>query len=142
MIKRSRLFVRGVFVLGAVLDGLMLIPMLVPEVGGAVFGLSGFAPSIEYRYAMGIASALMAGWTVLLIWGAIRPIERRALLAFTAVPAVSGLFGANVYAAVSGLVEWADIAATLGVLAVLFGLFVTAFLVARGQAIRSPQAGK
>lgn len=50
---------------GAILDGLMVIPMLFPKVGGLLFGIPDFNPSVNYKYAMGVGASLMAGWTVL-----------------------------------------------------------------------------
>ena len=44
-------FVRAVFITGAVLDGLTLVPMLVPGVGGAMFGIAEFS-----RTAAGVAA--------------------------------------------------------------------------------------
>ncbi len=38
----------------------------------------------DYQLAMYIAAMFMAGWTVLLAWGASKPIERRGLLLITA----------------------------------------------------------
>lgn len=40
---------------------------------------------------MGIGASLMAGWTLLLVWTACDPIERRAVLLFTAFPVLAGL---------------------------------------------------
>ena len=37
----------------------------------------------DYQLAMYVAAMFMAGWTVLLAWGALRPIERRELLLIT-----------------------------------------------------------
>jgi hypothetical protein len=37
----------------------------------------------DYQLAMYVGAMFMAGWTVLLAWGAIKPIERRDLLLIT-----------------------------------------------------------
>ena len=48
---------------------------------------------------MGIGAALMAGWTVLLLWGAANPIERRDILLLTVFPVITGILLATVVAA-------------------------------------------
>ncbi len=83
---------------GAALDGLMVIPMLFPKIGGLLFGIPGFDPGVEYRYAMGIGASLMAGWTFLLIWADRRPVERKGVLLITVFPVLFGLIIAGIYA--------------------------------------------
>lgn len=80
-IKNQIDVVRLAFYLGALTDGLAVIPiMLFPSAGIALFGGDSSQITDAYRYAMGIGASLMAGWTVLLIWGARKPVERRAVL--------------------------------------------------------------
>lgn len=69
--------------------------MLVPSIGGALFGIENFNPGGEYRYAMAVAAALMAGWTVLLLWADRKPIERRGVLLVTICPVLLGLDAAS-----------------------------------------------
>ena len=78
-------FARVACVIGGVFDALMLPPMLIPRLGGKLFGLQAFAPGPDYRYAIHVAAALMLGWTLLLFWAARRPIERAAVLPLTAI---------------------------------------------------------
>jgi len=86
------------FLVGAITDGLAIIPMVFPRIGSVLFGgdLTRLGP--EYHYAMGIGASLMAGWTALLIWGAISPIERRDILLLTLVPVITGIIAATVAA--------------------------------------------
>ena len=132
-------FVRAVFITGAVLDGLTLVPMLVPGVGGAMFGIAEFSPTPEYTYAMGLAAALMAGWTVLLIWGAVRPVQRRALLLFTVVPVVVGLLASGINVAARGFFGWADILPSVIIQSVIICLFTGTYIVARKLAQDRPR---
>lgn len=97
-------FLRFVYLFGAAFDGLTLIPMLSPSIAARMFGIAEFHPGSGYRYAIGVAAALMAGWTTLLIWGAFDPVGRRTVLLITAAPVVAGLFAAGVHAVASGLV--------------------------------------
>ncbi len=86
------------FLVGAITDGLAIIPMIFPRIGSALFGGDPSRLGAEYRYAMGIGASLMAGWTALLIWGAMDPIERRDILILTLVPVVAGIVAATVAA--------------------------------------------
>jgi len=86
------------FLIGAITDGLAIIPMAFPRIGSALFGGDSAILGAEYRYAMGIGASLMAGWTTLLLWGAINPIERRDILILTLVPVVTGIIAATVIA--------------------------------------------
>ena len=124
-------YVIAIYILGVVLDGLSIIPMVFPSVGGAMYGRDATAFGPEYRYAMYMGAALMAGWTVLLAWGAIRPVQRRALLILTVVPVIAGLLGANAFALASGAVPSAPAVRMLVMLSVLVALFTVAWLLAR-----------
>jgi hypothetical protein len=105
--------------------------MVVPTVGAAIFGIDSALVGQEYRYAIYMAAALMAGWTVLLVWGAFSPVDRRALLLMTAVPVVVGLLCATVYALWSGLIVSAAGTGTLVLQCVIIVLFSVAWLIAR-----------
>jgi hypothetical protein len=86
------------FLVGAITDALAIIPMVFPRIGSAIFGGDLTRLGAEYRYAMAIGASLMAGWTALLIWGAISPIERRDILILTLVPVIAGIIAATVAA--------------------------------------------
>jgi hypothetical protein len=44
----------------------------------------------------------MAGWTLLLAWTAQKPVERRMVMALTAVPVVAGLLAVALIGVVNG----------------------------------------
>jgi hypothetical protein len=98
------LLARIEFLVGAVTDGLAILPMLSRRVGAALFGGDPSRISADYRFAMGIGASLMAGWTVLLLWGAASPIERRDILLLTVCPVVAGIVLATAIAARRGVV--------------------------------------
>ena len=103
--KNSAILLRISYWLGAILDGFLVVPMLVPEIGGAIFGIDDFDPSQEYRYAMIIGASLMLGWTVLLLWADRKPFERKDVLLITVLPVIIGMVLAGVFAANVGVVE-------------------------------------
>lgn len=99
------LLARVAFLLGAVTDGLAILPMLSRRIGAALFGRDPSRTNHEYRYAMGIGASLMAGWTLLLLWGAASPLERRGLLVLTVFPVITGIVVATVLAVRRGVIR-------------------------------------
>ena len=102
--KNPTTLLRISYWLGAIVDGFMVIPMLSPRVGGALFGIEDFDPGDEYRYAMMIGASLMLGWTVLLLWAGRRPLERKGILLITVFPVIIGLALAGVFAVKVGMI--------------------------------------
>ena len=45
---RKLVLLRISYWLGAILDGILVIPMLFPRIGGAMFGIDHFEPGNEY----------------------------------------------------------------------------------------------
>lgn len=123
-------FLRFVYLFGATFDGLTLISMLSPTIGAKMLGIAEFHPGPDYGYAMGVAAALMAGWTALLVWGAFDPVPRRDVLLLTAAPVVTGLIAAGVYAVASGLVALSAMAPIFAFQVLGAALFVAGYRVA------------
>jgi hypothetical protein len=85
-------FIKLVYWIGIVADALWTVGLFFPEVFGILTGRDNFKPGIEIRMYLAIGGSLMAGWTLLLLWGVQRPIERRMICLLTAFPVVFGLF--------------------------------------------------
>lgn len=92
------------FWIGAITDGLAAIIMIFPELRVHLFDTENFSITHNYRYALGMAAALMTGWTVLLIWGSLKPIERKGLLIITVFPVIVGIVIAQLYAVSVGYI--------------------------------------
>ncbi len=90
---------RFAFIVGAVTDGLALIPMLVPSVAEQLWGFHD--TSNASYYAASSAAALMLGWTALCAWAALCPMERRFVAPMTML-VVAGLAAAEVVGVSSG----------------------------------------
>ncbi len=75
------------FILGAIMDGGIALTWFLIAFGiklpNILNGYLGTGP--DYQLAMYIGAMFMAGWTVILAWGAIKPVERRGLLLITAI---------------------------------------------------------
>lgn len=99
---------RLAFWYGFVLDAVSAVQMGFPGLSARLIGSAGIVISPEYRMAMWFAAALMVGWTILLAWGAMKPIERHAILPFTMV-VIAGIQSSLLYAVHAGLLPLAII---------------------------------
>jgi hypothetical protein len=90
--KNDLFIIKISYVVGIIADGLWTIALFFPKVFSIITNNPNFAPEIEARLIMGIAGSLMLGWTLLLIWAFLKPIERRFILLLTAFPVVFCLF--------------------------------------------------
>jgi hypothetical protein len=112
------------FIVGAVTDGLAVLPMLIQPLAKVLWGFDDI--STPYRFAMGYSASLMLGWTTLLIWAYKKPLERKAVAAFT-VLVVYGFIVAEVFAVFSGQLEVWRMVPTWVLQAVLLSLFAGGF---------------
>ena len=111
--KNKIMLLRFSYWLGAILDGLFALDMSYVTLIGSnsiltnIFTRNEFlVGGLSYRYALGIAAAMMWGWTFLLIWADRKPVERKFILPLTVFPVVIGLLGNNVFAVLNGLVDF------------------------------------
>jgi hypothetical protein len=74
------------FIIGAIIDGWISVSWFLIaagwEIPNILNGYTGSGP--DYRLAMYVAGMFMACWTLLLAWGALKPVERRGLLLIAA----------------------------------------------------------
>jgi len=113
---------RFVFAVGAIADGLAIVPLLSPKVSSLLWGL----PDVADGFFRGYAATLMLGWTILLAWAYRRPEERAPVAAFTAI-VIHGLALTELVAAFAGSVAWLRVAPTLALQGVLVAMFAFAF---------------
>ncbi len=132
MEKRIR-WLRISYWTGAVIDGLAALQLLLPNIFAATNQLPDFHPSIEYRYATGMAASLMLGWTCLLLWANRRPLERKGVLVITIVPVILGLVVTEIWAVWSGFIALGALVPTWILQAALIALFAYSYLHAPGS---------
>lgn len=126
---------------GAIVDAVSIPPMLSPRLASAMLGIEGFDPPVEYRYAMYVAAALMAGWTALLLWADRRPMERRGVLMLTVFPVVAGMLCASTYAGSTGFVGWARLTPMYVAPAVVVVLYLAAYVHTTPRRLALPSSG-
>ncbi|HEX2995765.1 MAG TPA: hypothetical protein VHP14_13150 [Anaerolineales bacterium] len=130
MDKKIR-FIKTVYWIGAIFDGLMIPPLLSTKIVGVMFRIPNFNPGISFHYASAIGAALMAGWTVLLIWAAGNPVERRDIMLFTLFPVLTGLTLAGIYPVIHGMITLGNMVPMWISQGILFIIGITAYLQAR-----------
>lgn len=84
-------FIKIVYIVGIILDGLMGFDMfLYTFLGISIYLQNQNIPisNSSTQPVMMIGTALMMGWTILLLWGLQKPIERKGTLIITAFPVV------------------------------------------------------
>ncbi len=79
------------YIVGIILDGLLGIDMILYSFfGTSIFLQTQKIPisNSNTQPVMMMGTALMVGWTILLLWGLLKPIERKDILIITAFPVV------------------------------------------------------
>ena len=92
MKNRPLFWIKFPYYLGIVADALWGIALLFPQIFISITGRPDMEFDFQTRQIMAIGGILLIGWTCLLIWGLMKPIERRMVILLTAFPVVFGLF--------------------------------------------------
>ena len=95
-------FIKRIYLLGIVLDGLWVIILAIPSLYKIVTNNPSFEITTRIYSLFIIAASLMLGWTILLFLGYKKPIERRFILLLTAYPVVLGIFIAALISFLNG----------------------------------------
>ena len=124
------LYLRICFLTGAILDAFFVLPLMFPKLAGFIVGIDNYNPDTMTMYMMNVGAALMAGWTGILFWAAIKPIERKGIIPITIFPLLSGLIAAGIYFYISGGIQLEKILPLLMVSVILIisqsiGYFIT-----------------
>ena len=126
---------KEMFIIGAILDGLVAVVMLTPSLEALAWGFEEPVLDPGYRFAMSFGAALMVGWTALLVWAAAKPAERRVVAPLTML-VVLGLMLAEILGMASGFLPalrvWVLVASQVMLLVGLAFAFRTAPPVAGG----------
>jgi hypothetical protein len=115
---------RTAFLAGALTDALALVPLLSPFFASLLWGWHDTSP--VGTFANGYAASLMLGWTVLLLWAARRPVERRFVAPLTII-VIDGLVATEILAVARGSMPVVRMAPTWLLQAALLVLFAAAY---------------
>jgi len=126
MLSKKLVFIKVSYCIGIIADFVTCIPLIFPEIAKKMFGLEDISITDEYLYVSRIAAALMLGWTFLLFWALLRPIERRGVLFLTLVPVMCGLVTAGILAVTSGLIPGSNMVPVW----ILNGIIVVVYVLA------------
>lgn len=126
-------WLRAAFLLGAATDAGAVIPMFHAGMAKLLWGFDDVDG--KYRFAMRLGASLMAGWTVLLLWAARKPIQRRSVALMT-IQVIAGIVVAEIVAVKNGEMELGKAAPSWILQAALSGLFIYGYLAAREEAAR------
>jgi hypothetical protein len=95
--------------IGIVADAAATVLLFSPAIANFAFQQQPFEISAAYLYVSRIAGALMVGWTVLLFWAQLKPIERADILLITLFPVVTLLAVAAVLVAKSNQISFSSL---------------------------------
>ena len=84
---KSNSMLKFMFILGAVVDGAIAVSWFLIASGWEIPNiLNGYTGAgADYQLAMYVGAMFMAGWAILLAWGALKPVARRDLLLITSI---------------------------------------------------------
>jgi len=128
--KNPVLLLKFSYIIGAILDALVAIQMFSPDILTLTTGVSSFAPTSNFLYASYMSGVMMISWSVLLIWGYLRPVERKDILLITVLPVV-GLMISGVLSTTAGFLPWLTMIVFLTIQTFLVILFTTSYLLNR-----------
>lgn len=132
--KRAVLWLRLAFLLGAVTDAVAVIPMVSTQWAGILWGFTEF--SDQYRFAMQMGAALMAAWTLLLIWASFKPLERRIIAPMTQLIVICFII-AEAVAIQNGALSFGRALTSLIIQALILALYSFAYLASRPSTLRA-----
>jgi hypothetical protein len=119
--------------IGIIADALATILLFSPKIANIVLQPQPFEISEVYLYVSRIAGALMLGWTVLLIWGVKKPIERAGILIITLFPVVTVLAIAAILFVKSNQIAFDKVLPMFILYVVLFATYIPSYLWAKKQ---------
>ncbi len=119
--------------IGIVADAIATLLLFSPALANLVLQPQPFEISELYLYVTRIAGTLMLGWTVLLFWAQLRPIERADILLITLFPVVTGLAAAAGLVAKSNQISTSKLLPMFLLYFVIFCTFVPSYVWAKKQ---------
>jgi len=123
--------------IGIVADAAATVLLLSPTIAKFALQQQPFEITAVYLYVSRIAGALMLGWTVLLFWAQMKPIERADILLITLFPVVTLLAVAAVLVAKSNQISFSSLLPMFVLYFVVYCTFIPSYLWAKKQKLGS-----
>jgi hypothetical protein len=117
--------------IGIVADAVATVLLSSPTLANLVLQPQPFEISEAYLYVLRIAGALMLGWTILLFWAQLKPVERADILLITLFPVVTLLALAAVLVAKSNQIFFSSLLPMFVLYFVVYCTFIPSYLWAR-----------
>lgn len=121
------------YCIGIVADALATVLLFSPKIANVVLQPQPFEITEMFLYVSRIAGALMFGWTVLLVWGVRKPVERADILIITLFPVVTILAVALVLVVKSNQIPFDRAIPMFVFYIVVYSTFIPGFLWAKKQ---------
>lgn len=121
--------------IGIVADGLATVALFSPTLANMMFQPRTFEISANFLYVSRIAGALMLGWTVLLFWAQLKPIERADILLITLFPVLTLLAMAAGLVVQSNEIEISRLLPMFIFYLVVYCTFIPSFIWAKRQKV-------
>lgn len=121
---------------GIVADAAATLLLFSPTLANLVLQPQPFEISEAYLYITRIAGALMLGWTVLLFWAQMKPIERVDILLITLFPVVTRLAVAAVLVAKSNHIFFSKLLPMFVLYFIIYCTLMPAYIWAKKQKLQ------
>ena len=119
--------------IGIVADAAATALLFSPTLANLVLQPKLFEISAAYLYVSRIAGALMLGWTVLLFWAQLKPIERADILLITLFPVVTLLAVAAVLVARTNQISISNLLPMFALYFIVYCTFIPSYVWAKRQ---------
>jgi len=119
--------------IGIVADAAATALLFSPALANLVLQPQPFEISAAYLYVSRIAGALMLGWTVLLFWAQLKPIERADILLITLFPVVTLLAVAAVLVARTNQISISNLLPMFALYFIVYCTFIPSYVWAKRQ---------
>ena len=123
--------------IGIVADAAATVLLFSPTIANFALQPQPFEISAAYLYVSRVAGALMLGWTVLLFWAQLKPIERADILLITLFPVVTLLALAAILVAKSNQISFRNLLPMFILYFVIYCTFIPSYVWAKKQKLHS-----
>jgi hypothetical protein len=119
--------------IGIIADALATVLLFSPNAATLVLQPQRFEISAVYLYVSRVAGAMMFGWTILLFWAQLKPVERADILLMTLFPVVTLLAVAAGLVAQSEEILVSNLLPMFALYFVLYCTYIPSFVWAKRQ---------